>query len=75
MSWNQDLMVGKSCLSVFQGLRELNIPEPLLCMLEHWVWSGTYKLSTSAFDLIWYLMTILRLYMQGGIKNLHFGQN
>ena len=75
MSCNQDSRMITSSLSGCQGIGELNIWEPLICITSQWAYSVTYKLATSALGLIWYLMTSLRICMQGKIKNLQFGQN
>ena len=64
MSWNQDFRMVKSCQSGCQGLGEIIIWEPLLCITAQWDWSGTYKLATSDLIFIFYLVTILRLCMQ-----------
>ena len=75
MSWNQDFSMLKSFLSGFQGLVELNIWEPPLCVPSRWSWLVTYIMATSALSLLWCLMTISILFMQDRINNPQFGQN
>ena len=64
ISWNQYCRMGITYLSGFQGLGDLNIWVPLLCMPSQWAWTGNYKLETSTLNFICSLMTILRLFMQ-----------
>ena len=75
ISWNQNFRMENICLSVCQGIGELNIWEILLCIPAQWACPGTYKMATSDLNLIWFLMTILRLCMHESIKNLHFCHN
>ena len=58
------LQDGKNFQSGCQGLGEINIWEPLLCITAQLDWSGTHKLATLALIFIRYLVTILRLCMQ-----------
>ena len=74
-SLNQYCRMVKSCLSVFQGVREINILEPPLYIPTRWAWSVTYILATSDLSFIWCMMVSFLLCMQYRIKNLQFGQN